>query len=304
MFHQIKLIPKENQALIAASGAVILWSTVAVAFKLGLKGLAPVQLLFAGSAISWVFFALLAAQRRCWWIADGERRLVVSLGLLNPLAYYLFLFEAYARLPAQIAQPLNYTWAIVLAILAVPLLGQQLTRRTATGITVSYGGAVWLVSSHPVTPGIPLDRFGILLALVSTFIWSLYWLLNARSRSDALAVVFWSFTVAVPALGVLCALGPGWPPLTQHTLVYGAWVGLIEMGLAFLLWQRAMRLTVQAARIGQLIFISPFLSFVLIDHVLGEPVGPRSVAALAIIVVGLIITGMPNTANRVVEPRN
>ncbi len=149
MFHQIKLIPKENQALIAASGAVILWSTVAVGFKLGLKGLAPVQLLFAGSAISWVFFALLAAQRRCWWIADGERRLVVSLGLLNPLAYYLFLFEAYARLPAQIAQPLYYTWAIVLAILAVPLLGQQLTRRTATGVTVSYGGAVWLVSSHP-----------------------------------------------------------------------------------------------------------------------------------------------------------
>jgi hypothetical protein len=33
------------------------------------------------------------------------------------------LFEAYDRLPAQVAQALNYTWALTLTLLAVPVLG-------------------------------------------------------------------------------------------------------------------------------------------------------------------------------------
>ena len=282
--------------MLAALTAVLLWSTVATGFKLGLMHLAPVQLLFAGSVISWTLFALLAAIRGRWRIAAGEGRLVIMLGLLNPLGYYLLLFEAYARLPAQVAQPLNYTWAVVLAVLAVPILGQSLTRRTAIGIAVSYLGTVWLIARHPIDPTRSLDTVGILLALTSTVIWALYWLLNARSRSDSLAIMFWSFTVAVPLLGLICLLGPGSPPLSRHTLLFGAWVGIVEMGVAFLMWQRAMRLTDHAARIGQLIFVSPFLSLVLIDQVLGEPVGMRSVVALAIIVGGLVITGTPRAA--------
>ena len=273
----------------------MLWSTVATGFKLGLRELQPVQLLFTGAACSWVLFALFAGIRRQYRLAAGEWRVVAVLGLLNPLLYYVLLFEAYARLPAQIAQPLNYTWAVVLAILAVPLLGQRLTRRTATGIAVSYVGAVWLVSGNPIVAGTELDRIGIACALVSTVIWASYWLLTARTRSHPLAVMFWSFTVAVPPLSILCAFGPGWPVLSQHTALFGAWVGLVEMGVTFLLWQRAMRLTAHAARISQLIFISPFLSFVLIEQVLGEEVAARSIAALAVIVVGLVITSVPQS---------
>ena len=36
------------------------------------------------------------------------------MGLLNPVAYYLILFKAYTILPAQVAQPLNMIWPIVL----------------------------------------------------------------------------------------------------------------------------------------------------------------------------------------------
>ena len=44
--------------------------------------------------------------------------------------------------PAHIAQPLNYTWAITLALLAVPLLKQPLTRRMLAGILVSVGVSI------------------------------------------------------------------------------------------------------------------------------------------------------------------
>jgi drug/metabolite transporter (DMT)-like permease len=72
-------------------------------------------------------------------------------------------------------------------------------------------------------------------------------------------------------------------------LGYGLWVGAIEMGVSFLLWQRALRLTAHAGRLSQLIFLSPFVSFVLIEHVLGEPVRATSVIGLATIVGGIVI---------------
>ena len=42
----------ERNALLMGLGAVLLWSTVATGFKLGLEHLKPVQLLFAGTCIS------------------------------------------------------------------------------------------------------------------------------------------------------------------------------------------------------------------------------------------------------------
>ena len=102
-----------------------------------------------------------------------------------------------------------------------------------------------------------------------------------------------SFALAAPVLGLICALGPGLPALDGDTLLYGAWVGLAEMGITFLLWQRALKLTRHAARIGQLIFLSPFLSLVLIGAVLGETIHPTSWIGLGIIVAGLLVTGRP-----------
>ena len=78
------------------------------------------------------------------------------------------------------------------------------------------------------------------------------------------------------------------PELTLERFGYGAWVGLIEMGVTFLLWQQALRRTAHAGRIAQLIFLSPFISLLLIDRVLGEAVRATSWVGLATIVAGLL----------------
>ena len=117
---------EERKALISALSAVALWSTVATGFKLGLRVLEPVQLLFLGAAISTLVFVA-AAARQGWPRQGLNLREGLLFGLFNPVFYYLVLFEAYNRLPAQIAQPLNYTWAITLALLAIPVLGQRLS---------------------------------------------------------------------------------------------------------------------------------------------------------------------------------
>jgi len=48
------------------------------------------------------------------------------LGLINPFIYYLILLKAYQLLPAQVAQPLNMIWPIILVFLSIPLLGQKI----------------------------------------------------------------------------------------------------------------------------------------------------------------------------------
>jgi len=287
----------ERHAVVSALIAVALWSTVATGFKLGLENMTPLQLLTIGSALSTVVFVL-AALRKGWPGTGWQPREAAMFGLINPVCYYLILFEAYDRLPAQLAQPLNYTWAITLALLAVPVLKQRLNGRTIAGIGISYLGVVVLLSQGRFDQLPDIDMLGVALALASTVLWAGYWLFNARSHTEPEAFMATSFCLATPVLIVLCALGPGLPEFTAANLGYGAWVGIVEMGVTFLLWQRALRLTRNAARIGQLIFLSPFLSLLLIAEVLEEQVVLSSWFGLGIIVIGLFITGRPRISDQ------
>ncbi len=283
----------ERQAVLFALLAVALWSTVATGFKLGLRALEPLQLLFAGSLASTLFFWIVAG-----WL--GRLRLPVKaigqaalFGLLNPFAYYVLLFAAYDRLPAQVAQPLNYTWSIAMALLAWPMLGQRPTRPVLLGILLSYGGVLIVLRPWGMAASSAVDWTGVAMALGSTLLWAGYWLAQARSNIDPIGLLAWSFPFGLAATATVCALGPGWPPLSADTLAFGAWVGLVEMGAAFLLWRYALALTANAARIGQLIYLSPLLSLGLIALVLGESIHPASIIGLGVIIGGLAVANRP-----------
>ena len=279
----------ERSALLFGLSAVLLWSTVATGFKLGLRVLEPVQLLWLGSTISFALFATCFLATRRWrhWPVDWKR--MALLGLANPVLYYLILFEAYNRLPAQIAQPLNYTWSITLAILAVPLLKQPLTRRVILGIVVSYAGVLVLLSQGRWDGALTIDGIGVALALFSTVLWAGYWLASVRLGADPIILMTLGFGTGSLLLTAICALSTGLPALTPEHLGYGAWVGLVEMGFGFLFWQIALARTQHAAKLGQLIYLSPVISLMLIGTVLGETIYWTSVAGILVIIAGLIV---------------
>ena len=290
-------LPRETKAILFGLGAVALWSTVATAFKLGLAFLTPIQMLWLGCLFSLGFFILARFFVSPTSLTKSACLRAGLLGLLNPLAYYLILFEAYNRLPAQIAQPLNYTWAITLAILAVPLLKQRLSLKALVGIGVSYVGVVVLVTRGATTGLDTFDVAGITLALLSTLLWSLYWLATIRMNCHPVIIMLIGIAVATPIIGVLCWSTDGFPQLTLRALSVGAWVGLFEMGVTFLLWQKALSQTQQVAKIGQLIFLSPFISLLLIDQILGESVHPSAIISLGLIVVGVLLVNKPTVTN-------
>ena len=281
----------DRRAVKMGLGAVMLWSTVATAFSLSLQYLTPLQLVTLATVVSWCFFAirLSAPERRQALRATSSKARATGLlvGWLNPGLYYLVLFAAYDRLPAQEAMAINYSWGITLALLAAPLLRQRLSSGALLAACISYSGIVVIA-----TRGAPLSLefaqpLGVGLALLSTLLWSLYWVINTRLSLDPEVNLFLNFSGALPLLLTLL-----WFTDTPFPQVWQAWagglyVGLFEMGIAFVLWMGAMKATTSTLRISSLIFLSPPLSLLLIWVIAGEPVQAYTLLGLVLILVGL-----------------
>ena len=283
----------QRKAYLYGLAAVLLWSTVATAFKLSLRHLSPAHLLLYAAAVSTLTLGLLLARRGRLGAAlqalrqDWRRSLL--LGLINPLCYYLVLFKAYALLPAQEAQPLNYTWAITLALLSVPLLKQRIAPRDLVAILVSYLGVV-VISTKGDLLGLHFaEPLGVALALGSTVLWALYWIYNTRSRRDPLAGLFGNFLCGLPFILLWCLLFTDLRPPSLPGLLGAAYVGVFEMGITFVLWQQALVHSENTAKIGNLIFLSPFLSLLFIHLLVGEAILTSTLIGLVLIVCGQLI---------------
>jgi len=286
-------VDRDRQALLLGLCAVAFWSTAATAFKLALRGLTPLQLLavaISTSAVALGLTLLVRGQGAALGRALAARPLhFFALGLLNPLLYYWILLTAYDLLPAQQAQTINYTWAIVLALLSIPILGQRLGPRDWTAVLLGYVGVVIIATEgNPWTMTFTSPR-GLALALTSTLIWPVFWLLNARSHLDPVLGLAAGFICATPpALGLCLWLGGG-VPMPGPALASAVYVGLFEMGFTFLLWSTALRRATNVSRVGNLIFLSPALSLVLIALVLGERIHPATLVGFALILPGVLL---------------
>jgi drug/metabolite transporter (DMT)-like permease len=270
----------QTKAYLYAAGAVACWSTVASAFKLALRELDFVQLLFVSSVVSTCILFLVVLVQKKWRLLAGQTARDVlksaALGFINPFVYYLILFKAYDLLPAQEAQPLNYAWPIVLSVLAVPLLGQKLRFASLVGLLVSFAGVLVIATRGDVTGLTFANPLGTGLALLSTVFWASVKLFTnfAFGTVYITAFVLATSRFAVPSY---FALGTA------------AYVGVFEMGITFFVWLKALSLSRESASVAGLIYLSPFVSLVLIHFVVGEFIYPSSVFGLTLIVGGILI---------------
>lgn len=274
-----------------ALAAVLMWSTVATAFKLSLQHLSLLQLLTGASFFSLltltVFLCVQKELSNTLSLFPSYWRGSLVLGLLNPVLYYLILFKAYELLPAQIAQSLNYTWAITLTLLSVPILKHKIIFSDIVAIVLGYTGVVLIIFSSGKISG-EINIYGISLALVSTLIWASYWLISAKDDRPPIAKLFHSFLVAFPLLLLATIFFDDFSKFLSPTpWPYIAYIGLFEMGLAFILWQLAVQKTTRMGSISTLIFLSPLISLFIINRVLKEPIGVFTLVGL-----GLILTGI------------
>ena len=283
----------DRKALLFGLGAILLWSTAATALKLALRYLDVYQLLFyAVVSSSAVLFAIVVWQGKWPVLVDYVRSSplhFLGMGLINPVLFYLILLRAYDLLPAQQAQTINYTWAITLAVLAVPLMGQALSRRDLLAIVLGYSGVVIIATQGQLLEMQFTNVEGVFFALASTVVWALYWIANARNHRDPIVSLSLNFAMAIPVAFCVCALLSELRPAAWEGLAAAVYVGLFEMGVSFALWSAALRLASGVSRVGNLIFLSPLISMVFIANILGEAIHPATLVGLALIIPGVLI---------------
>ncbi|WP_261816410.1 DMT family transporter [Vibrio gallicus] len=283
----------ERKALTLGLSAVLLWSTVATAFKLTLAEFTPIQMLTIASLVSAIALLVICT-------LQGKRADIIStftanpfyyllLGLINPLAYYLILFKAYDLLPASQAQPINYSWAITLTFMAAIFLGQKIRAQDWIACALGYFGVVVIATQGNILSLQFESPLGVGLALLSTLLWAGYWILNTKNKADPIIGVLLGFLVALPLAVALCIWeGSSWDISNKGWLAV-TYVGLFEMGITFVLWLGALKTTQNTARISNLIFISPFISLVLLWQILGESIHISTLFGLVLIICGLVI---------------
>ena len=282
-------LSRDSRGMLLGLTAVLLWSTVATAFKLALNAWPLHGVLWLSATVSLLLFATVLASggrligalkllRRYW-------RRALLLGLLNPVIYYFTLFAAYDQLSAQIAQPINYTWAFVLSLFAAVWHKAPVRLQDWQGMALGYLGVVVLVLG--AREALDVTGWGVALAILSTLFWAGYWAIGMKDRRPPLVAMFHHFLLAWPLLTVILfwqgtaflSEPAGWLPVL--------YIGLFEMGLAFLCWMTALKWVANTARVANLIFIAPFLSLIWVSWILGEPIVLTTPLGRVLILAGL-----------------
>jgi drug/metabolite transporter (DMT)-like permease len=281
-----------DKQYIYAGITVFFWSTIATAFKISLHYVNYIELvLYCTLTTNLIFFIILLFQKRLKAVFRIKKRHYINsliLGFLNPFLYYLVLFKAYALLPAQIAQPLNYTWPVVLTFLSLPVLGQRVTGKNILALLISFLG-VYLISSEG-TPFNPVfaEPLGVFLAVGSSLVWASYWLINMKDQREEITKLFLNFLFSLMFIIPfwLVFTEPRLPPL--HGMLASAYSGAFEMGITFILWLKALKYAKSTAVVSNFIYLAPFFSLIFIHFILGEKIYITTIAGLILIVSGII----------------
>jgi len=269
---------------------LVLYST---AFKICLSELnilpmLTIAVLTSASAL----FIILVVQRKTGLIRKTTGRQLLNsalLGFINPFIYYLILLKAYQLLPAQIAQPLNMIWPIILVFLSVPLLGQKIKRRSFAALFISFAG-VYIISSQGSMfhPG-HSDIRGVLLATGSSVFWAFYFILNVRDKRDETVKLFLNFLFGFIYLAAAVIITESLK-IREYGLkgtLSAGYIGIFEMGVTFLFWLKALQTAPTTDKVSNLVYIAPFISLIFVHFILHEPVYYTTPVGLLFIISGI-----------------
>lgn len=272
------------RARLAILGAAALFSTGGAAIKATALGSWEVAGLRSGLAALFLWLALPAARRAPGWPA---------LGVGGAYAVTMILFVTANKLTtAANTIFLQSTAPLWLLLLAPRLLGERVRQRDLMFMSaLAAGMALFFVGTEAPSQTAPDPTTGNLLAATSGVTWALTLLgLRALGRSadgglGAGQAAFLGNLVAVVVCLPPVLLGGGGEALAGAGVVDWAviaYLGVVQIGLAYVLLTRAVR-EVPALEASLLLLTEPVLNPILAWLVLGETARPVALAGGALI---------------------
>jgi len=262
------MIKNQKTATLFALLSVLMWSTVATAFKITLTYFSALQMLLVASLVSSAVLLIICYRQH-------------KISLLKAS----FVQRPYFYLLMGAINPFLYS----LSLLAVPVLGQKLRRNDVIAIALGYLGALIIATKGDL---LALDFFsplGVTLALLSTILWACYWIFNSKNDADPMIALSLCFLCSLPMIILTILIFDDIYITAWQGWLGAIYIGLFEMGLAFVAWLTALKYAESTSKISNLIFISPFVSLLLLSQIIGEIIYPATVIGLVLIITGLFI---------------
>ena len=120
--------------------------------------------------------------------------------------------------------------------------------------------------------------------------------MNAAQTLDPLVGLAINFTFAAPFAFVLTLLFSDSLIVNLDAIYPAIYIGICEMGIAYVFWIFALRKTTSISRVGNLIFLSPVLSLVFISLILNETIQFATLIGLVLIIPGIYLQNRKSQA--------
>ncbi|MFH1118722.1 MAG: DMT family transporter [Bacteroidota bacterium] len=284
---------QNNKSVILALVAVLFWSTIGSAFKLTLDYLNYTQVLLFSSLVAMMFLgiSLVVTGKINLVFSISVKSLVMSavMGFLNPFAYYLLLLKAYSILKAQEAVVLNYTWPIILVILSTVILKYKISWTNMLSLLISFSGTLVIATQGNLFSFELSNPLGIGLALSSAFFWAFYWLLNMKDSRGTEEKLFVNFLFGFIYTLIYCIITNNLIFPRPESVAWVIYIGLFEMGITFVIWLKALKYAENPAKISNLVYLSPFISLLIVSVAVGEKILLSTVIGLTLITGGILL---------------
>ncbi|HPW42625.1 MAG: DMT family transporter [Bacteroidales bacterium] len=283
----------QSKAYLYAIAATFLWSTIGTAFKLSLRYIAFADLLLFSTLVStFILFLVMVITGKVKLLKDlmlVDWLRGAFLGVLNPFLYYLVLLKAYDLLLAQEAGTLNYIWPVVLVLLSIPLLKQKISWLSVGAILISFFGTLVIGTRGNILTLEFKNPLGVFLAVSSAIFWALFWIFNVKDKNDEVVKLFINFCFGSLFILIYVIASSGFHLPNYQGIVGSVYVGIVEMSITYIIWLKALQLSGTTAKVSNLIYLSPFISLIIIHFIVGEQIFLSTFLGLILIVTGILI---------------
>ena len=290
-------------------GLCLLWGLGQIMIKAANTGISP--LLQAG--LRSVFSGLLVAgwmglRGTPFALRPSSVWPVMAIGLLFALEF-VGLFQGLTMTTASRGTLLLYTAPFVVALGGHLLLDDKLDRLQWLGMLLAFSGLLVMMASRPAASGSgPLGLTqatptlaGDLLCLAGGVFWGATTLViratSLREESPE-RCLFYQLLLSAPILiGLSWLLGPHWGEfglgtLSMWVLLAFAYQVVVIAGLSYLAWFHLI-VRYSPGRLSAFTFLTPLFGVLLAVPLLGEPLYPGLLLALALSMTGLSLVNRP-----------
>ena len=195
---------------------------------------------------------------------------------------------------------------MTLIVFSCLILKEHFTGRKALSVALSFAGIVVVMMGKREGGGgnLLLGSAACILAAVS---YGLFSVLNKKKNLDQSITMMVAWFVSAVGGSILCTVFHAWSPMSFFQVLGLIYLGIMVQAAANLFWAIGINYAKNTALVANFAFLVPFLSVLVSTTMLHEPLSLSALAALVLIVSGILIQsgtirlGRPHKSVRVVD---